>query len=1415
MRTATLLASTLALALPAALPKTLGAAEEAGAQIRAVAGRHTRLVWVQDAGPTACVYVERPTVRLMALDSDDGKGERPVTSAPGSFFKPLLTADGQRIVYGDKVDRTVYVIPFAGGERRPVVKDAEFEDVWTDPVDGVEWVYARVPEQRGTEKAVVLKRFRMDKPEVSDLIWDKTPLHHVQINGDGTLASGGLADGGNSQQGVFRIPNESFTSPAGGCWPSITPDDSGRMWVFQGNHRAVHMLTLVDPVTMRHANHPCNVADAPGVPGNVEVYHPRWSNDSRFLTMTGGYARFDWAGEAKITNEVAAGVEVYFGRFAKDFRSVEGWARVTRNERGDYWPDAWIEPDPAKATAPAVRPQAKQPPRAAADPAGLEFTYLDRTSSNQVPDPATKRIRMCQVELTGLARLGRFGVIETTGGAGTASHGAQALDASRASGAITLALSCRAADRQARPTAVIATCTGADGAADLALLDVRGQLVLRTRSGTATTDLPLAVATPGRAQHVLIAAGGGRLSCFVDGARVLLPQVVALDPKTWTARELRFGDDAAGGSGWMGSLADVIVYSRVVDDAEALALHKAASQREAGRTRAPRAIIEAKLVEATPAPDPQAIAPYPRSLSLASYDVVKVLDGTMKEPRIAVAHWSVLDRRQVPDYQAMRPGQTYRLTLEAFGDHPEQESERQTNTLDGVEDLGLYLDVATPAPAASASEEVRWTASGDGAWSAPSWSTPAGPDADDRVVLDPLPKGGRTVTIDRATTLGQLTITQEKGAANRVVARAPLRIVGSAAPLTLAGAGATLRVEGAPLTLEHESLDQVAPTGALELVGDGGVRGVQVDLGGGGFRTAPEVLFDGAGRGAKAQATLSVAAVRLTRVGSAFAEKPTVTFSPPETAGGRTAQGVAHVGPGGALAAIHVTDGGSGYLAAPTIAIAGGGGTDAAAEPSCAVSTVAILAPGEGYATPPSVSFAGGGGKGAAARAFGQVTTLRFTGAQGNCALRNAGVLTQRGARLVIDWAATSNNGAKDRDWHNAGDWSLLDAAIDFTSSTGRGLWMGGACENAGTMRLATSRIAFSAMTNTGALELGAGATLGGTSYAGGDMVLRNLGTGTIRVAGSDGERPAVFGGAVPTGNRKRVIENGGKGATATLAIGTGTDAAVLNLVGGDAIIENAAGSRVAIAAGAWLGLLTDHSASQHAFVNREARLTNHGHLDLAGGIRFSGNHGGAVRIDNSGTLAITGEATFERLPDSRGDGGPWALSLVLNRPGATLGGAGTLRYRNSTGQAAADVLQVVVGGTIDPGEAKPGKPATLVLIDADLSLGGTARTSPEDKPLQTGEAGTLAIDIAGSGGDACDRLELRRDRAGGKLSLVGGSANALDVRVRAGVKPKGAYVIARAAAIDGTFAKTLLDGRDSAAYTVRYTADSIEVVFP
>ncbi|MFA5866427.1 MAG: hypothetical protein WC891_00470 [Actinomycetota bacterium] len=148
----------------------------------------------------------------------------------------------------------------------------------------------------------------------------------------------------------------------------------------------------------------------------------------------------------------------------------------------------------------------------------------------------------------------------------------------------------------------------------------------------------------------------------------------------------------------------------------------------------------------------------------------------------------------------------------------------------------------------------------------------------------------------------------------------------------------------------------------------GKVGSVAVTAGGSGYVNAPIVVFTptGGGTGAAATSTLTVKSVNVTAGGSGYTN-PTVVYT---GGGGTGAAGTATV-VGGAITAVTITNGGTGYTTMPNVSFTGGGGTGAVATAAGGVSTVKVTNGGSGYLTLPTVSFTpiGAGGAGAAATA--------------------------------------------------------------------------------------------------------------------------------------------------------------------------------------------------------------------------------------------------------------------------------------------------------------------------------------------------------------------------------------------------------------------------------------------------------------
>ena len=293
------------------------------------------MVWMQAVDPTSTDTLGRGDgFRLMGIDTDDGRGVREILPGPLSCRKPLLTPDGQRVVFTDFPRGRVVVVDWDGTNRR-YVADGFATDVRTDPETGRTWVYAitgPLTDEAFSGKPLI--RFDLARPEVRETVWDQTEvsLDNFQVSDDGRYAAGLFPW---PQAGIADLRQGTWTQIGEGCWTSLAPDKSGVAWFFDGAHRN---LIFEDPAARATWKVPIHLA--PGV-GGFEVYHPRWGNHRQFFSMSGPYKGGE--GDNRIG---AAGreVEIYAGRFSADLRRVERWVKVTTDEQPDFFPDLWIDP---------------------------------------------------------------------------------------------------------------------------------------------------------------------------------------------------------------------------------------------------------------------------------------------------------------------------------------------------------------------------------------------------------------------------------------------------------------------------------------------------------------------------------------------------------------------------------------------------------------------------------------------------------------------------------------------------------------------------------------------------------------------------------------------------------------------------------------------------------------------------------------------------------------------------------------------------------------------------------------------------------------------------------------------------------------------------------------------------------------
>lgn len=310
----------------------------------------TRVVWIQDMGDGRDVETTGSNLRLMGLDSDDGKGEREILGT-GNYAKPLITPRGDRVVYTDLIRKKLYVVNWDGSGKRELFGGFALA-LWQDPKDGQEWIYYGFAEMRhGGFTCPAVYRTLLDRPGAGELVWDKAPVNvdSFQLSTDGRMAGGNFPW---PEAGVAILPNKELKLFTKGCWTALaTVKGKPFYWIFDGAHRN---LTIFD--LQNNKKWQVNISGAPGI-GGYEVYHPRWSNDPQTMAMTGPY-KVGLGG-----NRIAGGgrgVEIYVGRFNPDLTAIESWWQVSRNDRADFFPDVWVAPAEGAKQKTAKAPGIKQ-----------------------------------------------------------------------------------------------------------------------------------------------------------------------------------------------------------------------------------------------------------------------------------------------------------------------------------------------------------------------------------------------------------------------------------------------------------------------------------------------------------------------------------------------------------------------------------------------------------------------------------------------------------------------------------------------------------------------------------------------------------------------------------------------------------------------------------------------------------------------------------------------------------------------------------------------------------------------------------------------------------------------------------------------------------------------------------------------
>ncbi len=294
---------------------------------------HFRAVWIQDRAGMRDVHALGSDRYLMGMDSRRGGRERPLLRTPGRYCRPLLTDDGQTVVYSDRRTGGAHALRW-GGRKPRFLGPGRALDTWTDPATKLVWVALGDGADPHPRLHRRIRLVRLDDPAIHRDLGLEFAVNenNFQFHDDGRLASGDRAGAGC---GFVDLETGEWRQTADGCWPTMAPAGPPVVAVLQDGHRTLELVSVEDRRRIR-------IDAAAGIdPAAGEVFHPRWTNRRTHMALSGPYSA--GTGRNRIGNGGPA-VEIHLLEFTDDLAALRATYPITRNGFADFQPDIWIAP---------------------------------------------------------------------------------------------------------------------------------------------------------------------------------------------------------------------------------------------------------------------------------------------------------------------------------------------------------------------------------------------------------------------------------------------------------------------------------------------------------------------------------------------------------------------------------------------------------------------------------------------------------------------------------------------------------------------------------------------------------------------------------------------------------------------------------------------------------------------------------------------------------------------------------------------------------------------------------------------------------------------------------------------------------------------------------------------------------------
>ena len=274
-------------------------------------------------------------------------------------------------------------------------------------------------------------------------------------------------------------------------------------------------------------------------------------------------------------------VEIYIGRFNETLDEVDGWARITHNQKGDFYPDLWVEHN--EDFAPAAPPPLSEAVTdlAARWPVNREsmvFVWENLDAPNQLPPGNLAGVLSCTMSLRDQARYDRFYALDLREGSAEANlEPGQLVAAFRGTGRFALEATVRSSNEAQGNSRIVMSANNFE------LLQEGNELIFAINTAGVGTyspvpRIPLGPVSPGTPRHVIVSYEAGIFSAYLDGAPILHTDAISGGLENWSASPLILGDN------WKGYLEGFALYTRTIGPEEAALKYAAYQTRLPERT---------------------------------------------------------------------------------------------------------------------------------------------------------------------------------------------------------------------------------------------------------------------------------------------------------------------------------------------------------------------------------------------------------------------------------------------------------------------------------------------------------------------------------------------------------------------------------------------------------------------------------------------------------------------------------------------------------------------------------------------------------------------------------------------------------------------------------------------------------------